>query len=84
MVKSDLPLLTVFSDPADDAAKALNKLPAGDVPYGAPQLQLIETAPGAKGQPHVNIDNKIAAHFLSEDAPDDVTKRLLDLLKATA
>jgi haloalkane dehalogenase len=68
--QSDLKLSTIFSDPAGP----------GNARYTPAQQQLIDTAPGAVGQPHVNLDPKSAGHFISEDAPDAVTKHLLAFL----
>jgi haloalkane dehalogenase len=71
--QSNLPLLTVFSDPADP----------NNPPLTASQRQIIDTAPGAAAQPHVNLDPGVAAHFISEDAPAVVTDYLLEFLDTT-
>jgi haloalkane dehalogenase len=70
--QSDLPLLTVFSDPVTGAEQ-----------YTVAQRILIEAAAGAAGQPHVNLDPAVAGHFISEDAPNEVTQHLLDFIGST-
>jgi haloalkane dehalogenase len=70
---SDLPLLTVFSDPADP----------NNPPFAQSQKLLIDTAPGAAGQPHAILDPNVAGHFISEDVPDTVNDYLLAFVRST-
>ncbi len=71
--ESDLPLLTVFSDPADP----------NNPPFAQSQSLLIKTARGAAGQPHAILDPNTAAHFISEDVPDKVNEYLLSFVRST-
>jgi len=65
--KSKKPFLTTFSD-ADPVTKG------GDAVFQA-------RVPGARGQPHVTIRN--AAHFLQEDAPDELAALIDGFVKGT-
>jgi haloalkane dehalogenase len=71
--KSDLRLSTLFSDPV--GATRAKFTPA--------QQQLIDSAPGAAGELHVNLDPASAGHFISEDAPSEVANHLLAFLKGS-
>jgi haloalkane dehalogenase len=69
---SDLPLLTFYSDPADPNRP----------PFNIGQRVLIDTARGAAGQPHSNLDPSVAGHFISEDVPDTVNAALLTFVRS--
>jgi haloalkane dehalogenase len=82
--QSDLPLLTIFSDPADGIERVPTPAPAGQERFTVVQRSLINTAKGAKDQPHANIDPAVAGHFVSENAPDQLNKILLVFAATTA
>lgn len=44
--------------------------------------EFIKRVPGAKGQPHVTIQK--AGHFIQEGAPAELSKVIVDLIRATA
>jgi haloalkane dehalogenase len=75
---SDIPVLTLFSDPVPPETPRPTKLPAGEAPIGEVQQKFIAAAKGAVGQPHRNLDQTNAAHFISEDAPELVSKYLIE------
>ena len=63
----DKPFLTAFSD-ADPVTKGGEKV-------------FQTRVPGAKGQPHATIRN--AAHFLQEDAPEELAALIDGFVKGT-
>jgi haloalkane dehalogenase len=63
----DKPVLTCFSD--KDAVTA------------GGEKAIIDRIPGAKGQPHTII--KGGGHFLQEDAPEELTRLMIDFIAAT-
>jgi haloalkane dehalogenase len=80
---SDLPLMTVFSDPGDPSITSPNLLPPDQTNLTTLQNQLIQAAPGAAGQVHVNFRPEVTGHFISEDTPDLVTQYLLEFMEKT-
>ena len=62
------PFLVLFSE--DDA-----------ITSGADRV-LIETIPGAEGQPHATLPD--ARHFIREDQPEEVAKRLSDFIESAS
>ena len=63
----DRPFLTLFGE-LDPVAKGADKRMQGHIP-------------GAAGQPHAVIPN--ANHFIQEDAPDELVRRIGDFIRAT-
>ncbi len=78
--ESDLPLLTIFSDPNPDDMTATPTSPVDPETFTWIQKLVIDSSPGAIGQSHVNLASETAAHFISEDIPDEVTEHLLAFL----
>jgi haloalkane dehalogenase len=68
LMKWEKPFLTTFSD-SDPVTKGGERAFQGRVP-------------GAKGQPHVTIEN--AGHFLQEDKGEDLARIVVDFIAQTS